>query len=584
MKKIASLILFAVISVAACSQVSFTITEPASIAGGYEFTSNGDAPNWGLADLLDPNDAVQDTVVLVDDGLPGLNAQGVPFANEGCNTLINDLTGKIAFVYRYDGASTNDCYAGTKVLNAQNAGAVGVILVNRTEGVYGYNGTTDGPATNIPFAFISKSDGEIIRAKLDAGEDVVAFIGSKLGLYPDDVGIVKNNTIAPKYSVSSSKTAATGSEFGFNVGTTIYNYGQNNQNNVTITASVTGPSGLWTETVGPFTIASGDSIDVFTGGLNNIPAFSLASYNNGNYKMKYSVDIGLPDESNFDNEIEYIFSMTDNIISYCNIDTNSNLPEANTYTRSNEANFSPCIVYKDANSSRLAATGMHFSAGVTWNSGVELEGTIADVLLYKWNDNFIDLNDPSFGFDDLEILASATYDFGPNMEEQMVFVPFDEKIQFENNQRYLACVQTYESYMTIGYSTRVNYSRNFDRFLQPIIPISAGSQFYAGGFGGDRVPAISLEVFDSELLAVDNTPAFDCKVFPNPTSDFLSISSQELNEAHIEIVDMTGRLIASKLVNSNQVKIDVSEFTSGIYFVRITDSKGDTVQKKFVKG
>jgi len=582
MKKIA-LLFFAAISVSASSQVSFTIIEPASISGGYEFTSNGDAPNWGLVDLNDPNDAVQDTVVLVDDGLPGLNAQGVPFANEGCNPLINDLTGKIAFVYRYDGASTNDCFAGTKVLNAQNAGAVGVILVNRTEGVYGYNGTTDGPATTIPFAFISKSDGAIIRAKLDAGEDVVAFIGSKLGLYSDDVGIVKNNTIAPKYAASSSITAASASEFGFDVGTTIYNYGQNNQNNVNITASVVGPTGMWTETAGPFSIPSGDSIDVFTGGTNNIPAFSLASYPNGNYKMTYAIDIGLPDESSFDNEIEYDFSLTDDIITYCNIDTNSKLPEINTYTRSTDANFSPCMVFEDANASRLAANGMHFSAGVTWNSGVDLEGTIADVLLYKWNDNFTDLNDANFGFDDLEILASATVDFGPNMEEEMLFVPFDEKVQFEDNQRYLACVQTYESFMTIGYSTRVNYNRNFDRLLQPIIPISAGSQFYAGGFGGDRVPAIALEVFDANLLSVDNTPAFVCKVFPNPTSEFLSISWQENNDADIEIVAVKGRFITSLTGNNNQAKIDVSEFTNGIYFIRISNNKGETVKKKFVK-
>src|SRR3989338_426313 len=126
------------------TQITFTVTAPASIAGAYDFTSNGDGTDWGLANLLDPADAVLDTLVLVDDGTPGINAQGIPLANEGCGPLVNDLTGKIAVVYRYDGSSSNVCWYGTKVLNAQNAGAVGVIMINREDGLIDVPGTTDG--------------------------------------------------------------------------------------------------------------------------------------------------------------------------------------------------------------------------------------------------------------------------------------------------------------------------------------------------------------------------------------------------------------------------------------------------------
>lgn len=583
MKKIVLFIVVIVFANYAFNQVSFTIVEPVSIAGGYEFTSNGDAPNWGLANLLNPNDAVEDTVVIVDDGLLGLNAQGVPHANEGCNTLLNDLTGKIAFVYRYDGISTNDCYAGTKVLNAQNAGAIGVIMVNRTEGVFGYDGTTDGPSTTIPFAFISKSDGEIIRAKLDAGEDVVAFIGSKLGLYDDDAGIVKSNTIAPVYSSNSSKTASNASEFGFEVGTTVYNYGQNSQNNVNVTASVIGPGGVWTETVGPFTIAHGDSVDVFTGGVNDISAFSLPTYPNGVYTLSYTVSLGVTDESDFDNQINYEFVLSDSIVSFCNIDTISLLPKANTYLRSTNDNFAACIVYKNANASRLAAKGMHFSAGVAWNSNADLEGTLTDVLLYKWNDNFTDMNDVDFAFDNLELLTSATYDFGPGLEDEMVYVPFSENIQFEDNQRYLACIQTWDAYVTIGYSTRINYFRNVNRFLQPLVPTSASSIFYGRGFGEERVPAISLNVFDAAELSVKAYPIFDFNIYPNPTSETLFIKSVSEGKGDVTVTDLTGRLIESFAFSSHYKKIDVSNLRNGIYFINYTNDLGETTQKKFVK-
>lgn len=564
------------------AQVSFTIIEPASIAGGYEFTSNGDAPNWGLADLLDPNDAVLDTVMIVDDGLTGINAQGIPHANEGCNTLINDLTGKIAFVYRYDGASTNDCYAGTKVLNAQNAGAVGVILVNRTEGVYGYDGTADGPATTIPFAFISKSDGAIIRAKLDAGDDVVAFIGSKLGLHDDDAGIVKSNTIAPIYSATSSKTAGNASEFGFDVGTTIYNYGQNTQNNVNITASVVGPGGLWTETVGPFIIPFGDSVDVFTGGANNIPAFSLASYPNGVYTLTYSLAMGVTDESDFDNEIKYEFLVTDNIISYCKLDTVTQLPIANTFLRSNGDNFAACMVFKDANASRLVSKGMHFSAGIVWDSNEALDGTISDAYLFEWNDNFTDLNDPNFAFDDLEVVGSGTYSFGPNEEDEMVFVPFSENIQFEDDKRYIACIQTYESFITIGFNTQINYFRNVSHFLQPITPVAANSDFFALGFGEERVPAISLEIVDASELSVPSHSEFNFSIFPNPANHLLYVKSNELGNGVITLTDLTGRVVQSRSFMGKNLTIDVSNLGGGIYFLNYFDKKGFTTSERFI--
>ena len=41
-----------------------------------------------------------DTLMFVDDGTPGSNPQGNPVAAEGCNPLVNNLTGKIAVIYR----------------------------------------------------------------------------------------------------------------------------------------------------------------------------------------------------------------------------------------------------------------------------------------------------------------------------------------------------------------------------------------------------------------------------------------------------------------------------------------------------
>ena len=60
-------------------------------------------------------------------------------SSEGCNTLINgaELNGKIAVIKR------GSCNFTTKIQNAQNAGAVGVIMVNHN------NPTNDPTYTNM---------------------------------------------------------------------------------------------------------------------------------------------------------------------------------------------------------------------------------------------------------------------------------------------------------------------------------------------------------------------------------------------------------------------------------------------------
>ncbi|NOQ71199.1 MAG: T9SS type A sorting domain-containing protein [Crocinitomix sp.] len=586
MKKIYAIIILTVVSSIAFGQVSFTIFEPASIAGGYEFTSNGDGPNWGLENLDDPADAVTDTVVIADDGTPGINAQGVPHANEACGPLITDVTGKIVLLYRYDGESDNDCYAGTKVLNAQNAGAIGVILVNRDNSVYGYNGTDDGPLTTIPFAFITKDDGALIRERIDAGEDVVAFIGNKLGLYADDAGIVNRSTMAPVISAATMQTSVDASEFGFDVGTTIYNYGSNMQSDVLITATVTGPPGTWTETSGPFEIESGDSIEVYTDGPEDLPYFSFDSYPAGNYTLTYEVDLGTADESSFDNTISFNFIMNDSMVSYCKIDEETNEFSVNRVTRSGTSVFSPCLVFDNPNGNRLGAAGIYFIAESAWNVDLLLEGEEMGIILYEWNDEFEDLDDAAFGFTDLDDVAEATYTFGEGEESQVAYAAFDEPVLLEDDQRYLACLQVWNPNIWIAYNSQVDYARNIARDRQPLTPISSDGDFFALGFGEEMAPAMGLHVFNAaELNVAETTDELGINVYPNPTSGLLNVvfTGNEFSAETIHITDLSGRIVRTVNVNGLMNQIDISQLGAGQYILLVEGSEGTKGQYAFTK-
>ena len=103
------ILLFTCISTFSQGTIEFTVEAPASIAGAYGFTSTNDVAGWGSPDLTDTANAVMDTLMFVEDGTTGTNPQGNPISQEGCFPLTNDLTGKIAVIWR------NTCQFGVKI-------------------------------------------------------------------------------------------------------------------------------------------------------------------------------------------------------------------------------------------------------------------------------------------------------------------------------------------------------------------------------------------------------------------------------------------------------------------------------------
>ncbi len=67
-------------------------------------------------------------------------------------------------------------------------------------------------------------------------------------------------------------------------------------------------------------------------------------------------------------------------------------------------------------------------------------------------------------------------------------------------------------------------------------------------------------------------------IYPNPANDFIEIKT-DLKYNNISIIDVTGKTI--KQVNSNN-KIDISNLTTGIYFIKIIGTE-NAIIKKFVK-
>jgi photosystem II stability/assembly factor-like uncharacterized protein len=129
------------------SATSITVNNPANISGDYICL-----PTTAFGSTI--STTITADFILADDGSAS--------SQEGCSASIIDMTGKIALIRR------GNCPFVDKVLAAQDAGAIGVVMMNNVD---------DEPITmggenlsiTIPSVMISKADGDILVSELVNG-------------------------------------------------------------------------------------------------------------------------------------------------------------------------------------------------------------------------------------------------------------------------------------------------------------------------------------------------------------------------------------------------------------------------------
>jgi len=554
---------------------------PQSIVANYTHTWADPGSGWGTPDFNIPGTFVQDTLKIVDDGSTGTNAQGNPISAEGCNPLINDLTGKIAVIFR------NTCEFGVKALNAQNAGAVGVIIVNRNPGeVIAMGAGSQGANVTIPVVMLDLTDGLNLISTMANGP-VVMFLGNKTGLFPNDGGISANAALLPRQGMIPSQLAQNGTEFNFDLGARVYNYG-NQPQTMSLNAKITNPSGatVYDNTVSNMAVAAGDSVDVDPSAANNLPNFSLASYPAGTYTLTYTVGLAVADDYVADNTLVSTFTVTDSMFSYAQADPTTGSPSGGNYYRpgTNNQTYSACQVLDNANASRLKATGIYFSATTSAASGVLLTGEEMALYLYKWEDPFTDLNDANLAFNTLTEVANGFYYYPDDLQGQTVFGAYTTPVALEDNQRYLACVQTVNLNLYMGHENGTNLTWNEAYYLQPMAPNESDGTWYAAGFGSDIPSSVAIGVADNDVNVAELTTVAG-KAFPNPANDVVTVAIEGEGTAQLTVTDVAGKVAMAASLNlaAGQDNVNIAGLTSGLYIFNVTLENGKTAQFNVVK-
>jgi len=561
------------------SQVICAGISPASIVGNYEFTwadpSGGD---WTTPNFLTPGVVVQDTLMLVDDGTPGTNPQGNPVSAEGCFPLINDLTGKIAVLYR------NTCEFGAKALNAQNAGAVGVIIINRDNEAVGMAGGTDGASVTIPVVMITSLDGATLVAEMANGP-VVMLLGNKVGLYANDIGSEASDILIAPFAGAHSTMFN-----GFELAMQMYNFGSATQTSITVNAKITDPSTaiVYDETVSVPSMDTGDTTYIVTGNPQFFPPFTLASYTAGEYTLTYTLDMGVPDESSFDNIFTSKFTVNPDVISLANIDASTALPNSTSFPKNSTTEYQSCMFYVNPNASQIGVEGVYFTPYSEDLTATPLAGEEININFYEWNDTWTDLSDPNFTanndwFQNLNLLQFAQYYPASDAENgTSVYAPLTTPIRLVDNQRYLICVQSFNPEIAFGYD-KLNYDGNQSITRMPISPVFVDDTWFTGGWNGSSASAIGLKA--SPDASINEVSSIDGKAYPNPAVDVVTVSIEANGSAVLTVTDISGKVVLSQnvaLINGT-ADVNISSLEAGMYVFNVSFENGESSQFNVIK-
>ncbi len=504
------------------AQVSFLIDN----CDSYELTwtdsdfweGSGGSPTWSTPNMVIVGNAISAPLVLVEGADPVLQGNCTfDLACNGVSSLTNSaaLNGNIAVIMR------GGCEFSGKALAAQNAGAIGCIIVNTSGNPIAMGGGTDGLNVTIPTIMVGENTGDAICDAINNG-GANGFIGNINGYYANNLSVnakesYQNNRAGDVAKLYNSVNA-TGVDHTFNPGILIKNLGTNNQTNIQILAEiVSNSSTVYSQTSPAINLNSGDSLWV------DFPAFINSTETDATFNVQFQIISSVIDDVDCDNSASTSFYIASNKFSLAGIDPLTNEVKANSgfFGNTTYDSMKVCNHFSDANAEFLYPESISFQAYTTNSfTTTELTGRLVEVQMIEWtsNNGIYDITDPNFilsnANNDFTILSKGVFFYGGDYQDSIITTSFDTQMALVNNKHYLFCTTHYSNSnydFSFRFDNTTDYSSNFgDGGYSPTInngyPTTAvfiNDAFYPAGYGLD-VPS-SMVVNFSDCLPPTGT-------------------------------------------------------------------------------
>ncbi len=84
-------------------------------------------------------------------------------------------------------------------------------------------------------------------------------------------------------------------------------------------------------------------------------------------------------------------------------------------------------------------------------------------------------------------------------------------------------------------------------------------------------------------VGLDDFSTFQYRIFPNPTGDVIHLDFGKPIEARLELWSLNGQLIKQRLINGQQLTIDLEEYEANLYLLKVRKENGQSTELKLVK-
>lgn len=597
MKKLILLSLMASFTLLNASAQFVLVNSPESIAGIYDYSYGQYDPN------VTSGTWTADVAFFLD------SSSTCPTC--ACDEAINpeELNGKIVLIDR----GPTLCFLGDRVLRAQSAGAIAVVIFNHVPG----GGTSDiwvnanqAALINIPSVMLSYEAGQAIRAELANGP-----VNMTIGLYqfPNDIGIDKTSVLHAPMGVFHAGQV-TSDNFNFELGANVTNKGLNDAANVTLTATI-GFQVLEGGEIVPVyeESASLDLIPAGETGFVVLPAY-LPGEGPGVYYIDYQVSSDSVEVPTADNQLGSKFYLSQDVYCKGGWDFVNKRPFANNaYTDFGGGSIEFLAGFPlphGINNAGVPATLDSIQFFVTTGSGPIL-GAIGleniNGFVYEWTDAN---GDGLFNNTELEMVGKApVQNVNPSLKEAWVMAPILDLATSqpgyqvpENNKKYLVGVR-YEGpdYVFFGfdedYDQRAYVEQGYPTDLDlPYTVIKSWNgdlpNVEEGFLFPDLYPSVATALYITMVDGVKEPAALtsvSVSLFPNPATDFLVVKlagETPPQDVTVEMFNSLGVMVRQFEIDSLDFsaghQVDISELLPGFYTLK-TSSEGQIAGGKFLK-
>lgn len=137
------------------------------------------------------------------------------------------------------------------------------------------------------------------------------------------------------------------------------------------------------------------------------------------------------------------------------------------------------------------------------------------------------------------------------------------------------------SYLNVSNGNNTNFT-TFNAYGNPNLTcIQVDSVEYSDANWTSVDSIVNFSEYCSPASTNNYASKIEVVIFPNPTSDFLNISSDAELNTNYTIIDISGRMVANGNMQGNNSILNIENLINGIYFLQIGEQNSTIF--KFIK-